>query len=245
VRQARPRYRIIADELRARLGQGEWGPADLLPSEAALSDAYQASRVTVRRALESLRQDGLLDSRQGFGWFVASPPLRQSLVRLGTIEEQLAASGRSSERRVLGFAYMDPPAAVAELLGPDQVLEVRRLNLADGQPFALVTVWCPAALATELSRADVQRQTFIELLPIEVGGARQAIGAALAGSGDAEVLDIPEGSPVLRAWRVTHDHSGTPVLVAEHLFPAHRTEFVVDLPHADTSMAATGLQLVG
>jgi GntR family transcriptional regulator len=245
MRQARPRYRIIADELRARLGQGEWGPADLLPSEATLSQTYQASRVTVRRALESLREDGLLDSRQGFGWFVASPPLRQSLVRLGTIEEQLAESGRSSERRVLGFAYVEPPAAVGELLGPDQVLEVRRLNLADGQPFALVTVWCPAALATELSKADVQRQTFIELLPIEVGGARQAIGAALAGPDDAELLDVPEGSPVLRAWRVTHDPGGTPVLVSEHLFPAHRTEFVVDLPHADASMAATGLQLVG
>jgi len=78
-----------------------------------------------------------------------------------------------------------------------------------------------------------------------VGGARQAIGAALAGPEDAAILDVPEGSPVLRAWRVTHDPSGVPVLVAEHLFPAHRTEFVVDLPHADTSMAATGLQLVG
>lgn len=242
---AHPRYRLIADDLRARLAAGEWAPGDLVPSESSLSGSYEASRVTVRRALESLREEGLFDARQGFGWFVATPPLRQSLVRLGTIEEQLAGSGRTSERRVLDFAFVEPLPAVAELLGEGPVLEVRRLSLADGQPFALVTVWCPESLASELSRADVQRQSFIELLPTEVGGARQSIGAALADADAAELLSVPEGSPVLRAWRVTHDVDRTPILVAEHVFPAHRTEFVVELPHADPSISATGLQLVG
>lgn len=242
---AHPRYRQIADDLRSRLAGGEWAPGDLVPSESSLSASYEASRVTIRRALESLREEGLFDARQGFGWFVATAPLRQSLVRLGTIEEQLAGSGRTPERRVLAFAFVDPPPDVAQLLGDEPVLEVRRLSIADGQPFALVTVWCPGALGSELSRADVQRQSFIDLLPTEVGGARQSIGAALAGADAAELLAVPEGSPVLRAWRVTHDPERRPILVAEHIFPAHRTEFVVELPHADPSMGATGLQLVG
>ena len=245
MRQAkRPRYARIADDLRSRLGDGEFAPGDVLPSEAQLSRSYEASRVTVRRSLEVLREEGLVDARQGFGWFVSAPPLRQSLARLGTIEEQLSMSGRTSGRRVLAFAFVDPPPAVAELLGDEEVLEVRRLNLADGQPFARVTVWCPRRLADELSRAAVERQSFIELLPVEVGGARQVIGAALADAEDARVLGIPEGSPVLRAWRTTHDVAGEPVLVAEHVFSAHLTEFVVDLPHEDRSMAATGLRLV-
>jgi len=243
--ERKPRYAQIGEDLRQRIASGELGPGDVLPSEAQLSGTYEASRVTIRRALDALRAEGLVDARQGFGWFVASPPLRQSLARLGTIEEQLAASGRAPQRRVLTFAYGEPPPDVAELLGGAEVLEVRRLNLADHQPFALVTVWCPRDLAEELSRAAVERQSFIDLLPIEVGGAHQTISATLASEVDAGVLDVPVGSPMLRAWRVTHDRSGRAVLAAEHLFPSHLTEFVVDLPHEDRSMAATGMRLVG
>ena len=65
------RYQQIADELRARLAAGEYAPGRLLPSEAELSSEFDASRVTVRRALELLRESGLVDARQGFGWFGA------------------------------------------------------------------------------------------------------------------------------------------------------------------------------
>ena len=239
------RYREIAEGLAARVVAGEFGAGRLLPSEAALSAEYGASRVTVRRALEELRADGLVDSRQGFGWFVAADPLRQSLGRLGTIEAQLAASGASAERRVLDFAFVRAPADVAAVLGAGTVLRVRRLNLADGAPFARVTVWCPEDLGAELSRADVERAPFYELLPVALGGATQTIGAAAVSAEDAEVLEVPPGSPVLRCRRVTTAADGRPVLVSEHVFPAHRTEFVVDLPASVPSMAPSGLRLVG
>lgn len=237
------RYRQIAEDLTARLRTGEPGAGGLLPSEAELCTRYGASRGTVRRALEALRHDGLVDSRQGFGWFVADP-LRQSLGRLATIEGQLAASGVAAGRRILGFAFVRPPVPVAAVLGPGTVLEVRRLNLAAGQPFARVTVWCPEPLAAGLSRADVERSPFYELLPVALGGATQTIGAAAADRGDAAVLAVPVGSPVLRCHRVTTSVAGEVVLFSEHVFPAHRTEFVVDLPRSEPSIAPSGLRLV-
>jgi GntR family transcriptional regulator len=82
------------------------------------------------------------------------------------------------------------------------------------------------------------------LLPVPVGGAVQTIGAAGASAADAAVLEIPEGSPVLRCERITSDPEGAPVLLSEHVFPAHRTEFVVDLPNVAASIAPTGLRLV-
>jgi GntR family transcriptional regulator len=242
VRQTR--YQQIADEVRARVSAGELTPSRLLPSEAELSHTYSASRVTVRRALEVLRDEGLVDSRQGFGWFVAADPVRQSLGRLGTIESQLAIEGVRSERRVLDFRFLAAPPRVRQVLGAETVLRVRRLNLADDEPFALVTVWCPERYGAELSRADVERATFYELLGLELGGAVQTIGAAAASARDAERLAVPEGSPVLRCERITSTVDGEAVLVSEHTFPAHLTEFVVDLPHADASMAPSGLRLV-
>lgn len=241
------RYRAIADELRSQVEAGQWGPGRLLPSEAELSAAYDASRVTVRKALESLRAEGLVDARQGFGWFVVGSPLRQVLGRLGTIEAQLSSSGVAPGRRVLDFGFVKASRRVRAALGtaPDEaVLRVRRVNLADGVPFARVTVWCPERLGARLSRDGVEQSSFYELLDVPLGGAVQTIGAAAAGEADAGVLEVPVGSPVLRCERITSDVDGRPVLFSEHVFPGLRTEFVVDLPAADRSMAPSGLRLV-
>ncbi|MFV0309227.1 MAG: GntR family transcriptional regulator [Desertimonas sp.] len=238
----RVRYLDIADELRARLE--DVAPGSLLPSESELSTEFSVSRVTVRRALELLRDDGLVGARQGFGWFVAGAPLRQELDRLGTIEDQLEASGRRAERRVLEFEFTSPPAHVAGLLGTDCTLRVKRLNLADGEPFAIVTVWCPAGLGASLSRDDVEARPFYELLGVELRGATQTIGADSIERADADLLVVPVGSPVLRCERLTTDTGGRPVLVSEHLFPARRTEFVVELPSAPPSTSPSGLRLL-
>jgi len=238
------RYRAIADELRGRVESEELGAGRLLPSESELSRAHLVSRVTVRKALELLREEGLIDARQGFGWFVAADPVRQALGRLGTIEDQLGELGLSSERQVVGFRFLSPPPRVRQVLGVDAVLEVRRLNLADGQPFARVTVWCPEEVGARLSRAEVERTPFYELVGVPIGGATQTIGAVAASAADAHLLAVPVGSPVLRCERVTRDFGDRPLLVSEHVFPAHRTEFVVDLPKSEPSMGPSGLRLV-
>ena len=236
---------MIADDLQARVTAGEFRAGRLLPSEAELSRTYGVSRVTIRKALEQLRADGLLDARQGFGWFVAVDPLRQTLGRLGTIEAQLEALGAQPERRILDFGFVAAPRRVRPYLGDGDVLRVRRVNLANGEPFARVTVWAPEKFGRGLSRDAVEAHSFYELLPVKVGGATQTIGAAAAGASDAAVLEVPVGSPILRCERVTFDRERRPLLVAEHVFPAHRSEFVVELPSGEgESIAPSGLRLV-
>jgi GntR family transcriptional regulator len=239
-----PKYQSIADSLRERLADGEFAAGRLLPSEAELSGHYAASRMTVRRALELLRDEGLVDARQGFGWFAAAAPLTQALGRLGTIEAQLAEGGRHSERQVLDFGYVEAAGRVADVLGEGRVLRVRRVNLVDGVPWARVTVWCPEALASGLSLADVARTTFHDLLSVDLAGATQTITAAAVEAADAEVLHVPAGSPALVVERVTRSAAGDDVLLAEHVFPGHLTQFVVELGAVDTSVAPTGLRLV-
>jgi len=236
------RYQEIADELRERVRSASAG--SVLPSESELSAEFAASRVTVRRALELVRDDGLIAARQGFGWFVATEPVRQRLERLGTIDEQLESSGKAAGRHVIEFAFVAPPAHVAAVLATDRVLRVKRVSLADGAPFAVVTVWCPAALAQKLSMEDVERTPFYELLDVELRGATQTIGAESAEPDDADLLAVPVGAPLLKCRRITTDLNGRPVLVSEHVFPAHRTEFVVDLPFDEPSITPAGLRLV-
>lgn len=206
----------IAADLRHQITEGDLVAGSVLPSEADLAGSYGVSRVTVRKALEVLRSEGLIDARQGFGWFVPADRVRQTLGTLSTIEADLAAQGREPVRKVLSFTITD------------DVLEVVRVNLADGQPFALVTVWCPADLGSSLSRDDVESATFYDLLPVDFASVDQTIRAAAADERDAEVLDVPLGSPLLVAERVSRDADGKAVLRSEHRFPAHLTEFVFD-----------------
>jgi GntR family transcriptional regulator len=238
------RYQHIADVLRGRVTDGQYAPGHVLPSEAELGAEFGVSRVTVRRALEVLRDGGVVDARQGFGWFVAQEPLRQDLGRLATIEAQLVGGGIRPERRILEFELVEPSGRAREVLGKGRLLRVKRLNLADGAPFAVVTVWCPARLGERLSVADVERSSFYELLDVPLSGAVQIIGADAVSPADAALLGVPAGSPVLRCERTTSDTSGRPVLYSEHVFPAHRTEFVVELPHVEPSIAPSGLRLV-
>ncbi|HVE18347.1 MAG TPA: GntR family transcriptional regulator [Ilumatobacteraceae bacterium] len=236
------RYQEIAQVLRERIAAV--GTGHVLPSESDLSAEFGVSRVTVRRALETLRDERLVESRQGFGWFSATAPLQQRLTQLDTIERQLEERGIHPERQIIEFAFVVAPAHVASQLHCEQVLRVKRVNRADGEPFAVVTVWCPAELGQNLSRRDVERKPFYELLGVALRGATQIIGAASVSAEDAVLLAVPTGSPVLRCERLTTSTAGEPILLSEHIFPAHRTEFVVDLPQAEPSTTPSGLRLV-
>lgn len=236
------RYRDIAQAV-AREIAGQ-PPGTMLPSEADLSRTHRVSRVTVRRALEVLRADGLVAAKQGLGWFVAHGRVSQVLGVLGTIEEQMAANGVRSERRILEFAVEAAPAEVREVLGCDRALRVKRVNTADGEPFALVTVWCPEPLARTLTREALEQSPFYELLDVPLTGATQTIAAGAASRDEARLLGVPAGSPVLRCQRVTRGRDGEPVLVSRHVFPGGSTSFVVELPSADRSIAPSGLRLV-
>ena len=242
-RRRRIRYQEIADELRQLASASAAG--SLLPSESELSARFGASRVTVRRALELVRDEGLIAARQGFGWFVATEPVRQRLEHLGTIEDQLEGGGRHAERRVTEFAFVAPPervrrdprrrpGAARQAAQPRRRRAVRRRHgVVPGRARA------PRCHARTSSGA---RSTSCSAIPLR--GATQTIGADSAEPDDAALLHVPVGAPLLRCQRVTTDTSGRPVLMSEHLFPAHRTEFVVELPFAEPSLSPAGLRLV-
>ena len=162
--------------------------------------------------------------------------MRQPLGRVTTIEAALEAAGARPERRVLEFGFEPVSAEIAKILGlarDAEVLRVLRINLADGEPFALVTVWLPAEIGAPVSRADVERATFFELLPlqgVEAGRVVQTITAAAADRIQARRLGVRTGEPLLACRRVTYDRSGVAVMVSEHRYPAQSTALEVEFP---------------
>jgi GntR family transcriptional regulator len=224
------RYLTIADELRRRIAAGEHGR--LLPSESELATEHGVSRVTVRKALAELKRDGVVDSRQGFGWYAVAPRLRQSLRDLTTLERQIRAAGRKPSREILRLTRVPTPPRLAELLGAGPVLEIERVDCVDGQPFATATVWVRADVATGVTRRSLGRRPLSDQLAVALGGATQAITAVAASKHEAQLLRVPQAAPLLRCERTTTDTTGRPVLRSEALYNPLVTEFVAELPPA-------------
>jgi GntR family transcriptional regulator len=222
------RYLRIATELRRLIISGDIAPGRLLPSESELADRYRASRVTIRKALGQLKRDGIVDSRQGFGWYVLSVPLRQSLRDLTTIERQIRAAGREPSRELVRFAVRPTPPALTEVLTTESVLEVTRIDRMDGQPFATATVWVRADLAAGLTPSALERRPLSEQLGVELGGATQTITAVSATKRDARLLGVPNGAPLLRVERTTWDADGRRVLRSDARYNPLLTELVAD-----------------
>jgi GntR family transcriptional regulator len=111
------------------------------------------------------------------------------------------------------------------------VLRVERLNLADGEPFALVVVWVRGELGAEVSRAEVERAPFYDVLPlrgVQLATVHQTITAEVASAKVASLLAVEAGSGLLFARRVTRDVAGAAVLYSEHRYPAARTQFEIE-----------------
>ena len=175
-----------------------------------------------------------MTSRRGAGWFAAVDPLRQPLGRVTTVEAAVEAAGARPGRRVVAFGFVASTAHVADALRIErgaEVLRVERVNLADDEPFAAVTVWVRADIGADVSRADVERTTFYDLLPVrgvELESVHQTITAEIADDATAELLACAPGDPLLLVRRVTSDVHGAPTLYSEHRYPTDRTSFEIE-----------------
>ena len=222
----------------------------MLPSEAVLSRVHQASRITVRKALEVLRGEGLVESRQGFGWLVLAHPLRQSVGRFTSIEAQMAELGVTPSRKIISVNLEPAQARVKEILGDGELQVITRLNLADKLPFARVTIWLPVRLGLKFTIAELEERAFYQLLAergsLEAPLARavQTIAAIAIEPSDARLLGVPKYSPALSCERITFDTAGTAVMFSIAIFPGHLTEFSTELTGEPGSIAPSGLRLI-
>jgi GntR family transcriptional regulator len=252
------RFRQIADDLRERVALGEFGDQGALDSESALCTRYAVSRVTVRRALGTLREQGLVESHQGSGWFATGGSFHQTLA-LGTFRHAGSAvteSGRAITRRVVEFGYRQVSPTLASALGlravdltangtattngpatsgkapiTTEVLHSRSVRTVDGVPLDLVAEWVPAAIGRRVSRADATDPGIWASLQRDghhVASVRQSITAGIASAEDAALLDVEVGAPLLLVRRLALDRGKAPLALSYHRYLAHRFSLEVE-----------------
>ncbi|WP_183446712.1 GntR family transcriptional regulator [Microvirga lupini] len=222
--------------LRERILNGALEPGSRLPGELSIAAEYGVSRVTVRRALDTLAIDGLIDRRPGSGTFVREGNSVQPIVAdLSNVLSHLVEMGRRTSVRLLSFAYVNPSESVAGALGlepGERAQRSIRVRLIDGAPFSYLVTHVPERIGVTYSEADLASMPLLGLLErsgIVVDEASQSIGATLAGPDVADALGLEIGSPLLSLTRVVWDPSGQGVEHLHALYRPDRYSFHMDL----------------
>lgn len=212
-----PRYHRIYLVLRQKIISGIFDKSGL-PTEFELMEQYRAARVTVRRALSELSDEGLIIRRRGQGTFVNLEHVRRTAAppRMhGLLDSLLEAAANTSVRLVaFGVGPCPPPVRAALRLDQrEEALHVRRVRVHEGKPVSLLDAWVPPHVAALLSPGVLQQPmlTLMEAGGIRIGEADQTLSCCLADAPVAELLEEPVGAPLLSVVRVVRDVDGNPV----------------------------------
>jgi GntR family transcriptional regulator len=202
-----PLWRRLQDDLRARIASRELVPA--FPGELAIAAEYGVSRHTVREALRSLRQEGLVVAGKGRTPRVAADGvLHQPLGVLYSLFRSVESTGlrQASLVRVLE-TVTDPPVARRLGRGPrTSLLHLARVRFAGDDPLALDEVWLPTVATRPLLSVDFTHTALYDELRSRCGivlsGGTEEVRACLTDQDQARELGIPHPSAVLRVERV-------------------------------------------
>ncbi|SEL06520.1 GntR family transcriptional regulator [Nonomuraea pusilla] len=214
----------LREHLLALLRDG-LAPHDRLPPERSLAEEFGLSRLTVRRVLDELEQEGLVYRVRGSGTFAGEPRIAKS-VELTSFTEDMRARGlrpgSSPVTRELVPAGADVGYAL-RLSPSEEVLRLTRVRTADGEPMCLERTHLPAALVP--GGLDLDGSLYEELArryDIVPRRAEQTINATVLGPDDAEALQVAAFSPAFLVRRTAYDDRGRPVERAESLYRGDR-----------------------
>ncbi|MFF8916710.1 GntR family transcriptional regulator [Streptomyces sp. NPDC015032] len=238
------KYEQIAESLRARISDGEFGPGDLLPSGRDLCEQWSVSRATVIKAMDVLRGDGLVVARQGSGFTVVETPVARPAGRRTAGSARV--SGGSPFRRLGTPGKEKPPTRVAEALGlRSDGVALRRdrlMLLDDGTPLSLVTAWFPEEVADACPKlaqkgpiAEGTTHYVARTLGRFPAQGTDVLSVRLATESEARQLGLTLPTAVAVVLHTASDGTGRVLVCEEGVTPAHLWEQVDSYPMGGSS----------
>lgn len=208
------RYAALAAAMRARIVAGEWPPGSAIPAEHTLAAEHGVALGTMRRALDLLAEQGLVERIHGRGTFVRQGLGGAPMLRFFRFGE---AGNEAPTSRILARDVVAAPAAAARVLacGPGEpALRLKRLRSVGGQPALHEEIWLPLPLFAPLAEGDpagwgdLLYPAFAERCGVHVHRAVDTIGFGSLGAAQARALRLPAGHPGARVQRQAFDLAG-------------------------------------
>ena len=206
-----PQYYILKKVLEEKIENEEFPADEPIPSERELMEMYQVSRITVRKAVDELVNEGYLYKIQGKGTYVKTDERSSNLFAITSCTEDVVRMGMKPTKKVMvaELVYANAKRAKAlEITQEERVFMLGRILFADQEPLNYTVTFLPEKLFPGIDRHSFDRESLYQVLQEEYGvrltKARRTIEAILARDEVAEYLDIEEGSPIILFRCVTY-----------------------------------------
>jgi len=214
-----PRYQRLRDEIAARVNRQEWRPGDIIPSETELSSLYGVAIGTVRKAIDQLVSEGVLERQQGRGTFVRRARFNSSLFRFFRFQSE-QGERRIPQSRILRRKSAPATQAVASALRipvGEPVINLSRLRLIDDVPLLAEEIWLQksrfeAVLEVETADfGDLLYPLYEERCGQVVVSADEILTVETAGEMQARLLRLESGAPLIVIERLAFDLERRPI----------------------------------
>jgi len=209
----------ISNAIRATIASGQWPARHRLKPEPDLAIDLGVSRGTLRRALATLINEGLLKQTKGRGTFVTETLIEPAVAqKLSTLSEDLASQGITLTTSVISIGTGEPPAVVRSLLRVPRgtsVLQLTRSRATGDLPIALLRNYVRLDLAPGIETMDFTSSTLFGALEgrygLKIGSARRTFSAVAAVGEVSSALGVADGTPVQYLEQLTFLADGRPV----------------------------------
>lgn len=210
-----PLWHQAETALRGLIESGEWPAGSQIPNEDRLGEMLGISRITLRHALRNLEEAGMLRREHGRGTFVRSATMVAGVRGLTSFTDEMRTLALEPGTRLLGAQIIPTDEAIAEALEialGTSVVQLRRLWLGNGMPIGIQTTHLPADRVPGLYEAAPSVGSLYSWLKdncaIHPVKAKEIYRVGSVPPGDAEIIELPAGTPAFEVERITFDRAG-------------------------------------
>ena len=228
-----PLYVQLMEELETSIRNGVYKPGDKIMTEAEMAKEYGVSLITVRKAVGSLMEKGLVMRKQGKGTFVTKPKYSRNMKKLQSFTEMCEQMGVKPGAQVLENRLILADKKVADRLGIEpgsNVVYISRLRLADGEPVQVEKSYFPLKYAFLLEE-DLNNGSMFECLKEKAGAkvasSEKMIELCRATAEEAALMDVKKGDYLLFVKSTAYDENGEPMYAGIQLINGDRFSLYV------------------
>lgn len=225
-----PMYIRIHNQIKRDIEKHVYKVGDRIPAERQLAVKFGVSRMTLRQAIKTLEDEGILERRLGSGTYVASQKVQEKMSGIMSFTEITEANGQTPSSKLITYQVGKPSLSEKERLGikpEDEVLRMERIRFADDTPICHEVVTIPYKLVEDISKDDISTHLYetLEKNGYQIGRVTEHISAAVCNENDACLLKAKKCEALITRRQVTELSDGKPFEYTRARYVAERFEF--------------------
>lgn len=231
-----PLYYQLKDIILEMIDNMELQAGDPIPPERELCEIHGISRMTARKAVDVLVNEGVVYREQGRGSFVAEPKINQPITKLVGFTENQSSQGKRVETRLLDFEIRPATKIYSQRLHIPEgslIIKARRLRTVDGEPMSIENIYVPKSLFPDLTGDMLDNKSFYTLVEKHYGFtlayAKQTIEPLIINDYDSELLNQEEKALGLLFRRTTFVTSGKIIEYTKTVYRSDRYRYEITL----------------